>query len=112
MGLRKDLDSIQKRYIYHLISDRGVVLYVGTSVNPKSRYKSHLKRSKTENSIFYKYVRENNISFTCKIVKELTSTYQFAEQEEIKEIQKHKDTCLNFYNNPNKKGIKNILKKQ
>lgn len=103
MGLRKDLDFPQKRFIYHLVDDEKKVLYVGTSTKPKNRYKSHLKRSKTENSPFYVFVRNNNIKFTCIIVKEVFGTYAFAETEEIKEIEKHKETCLNFYNNPNKK---------
>lgn len=104
MGLRKDLDSVQKRFIYHLIDENGTVLYVGTSINPKGRYKSHLKRCVNENAPFYIYVRNNDIKFTCKIVKEITSTYDFAEQIEIQEIIKHKDTVFNFYNNPNKKN--------
>ena len=104
MGLRKDLDSIQKRYVYHLLDESKNVIYVGTAINPKQRLKSHVKRSKTGNSPLYCFMRESGAKITLRIVLEITTTYNEAEKYEIAEIEKHKETCLNFYNNPNKKA--------
>lgn len=102
MGLRKDLDSTKTRYIYYLM-DKEKIIYVGTAVNPKSRYKTHCKRIKTDTSLLYRYCRIKNIVPLLKIKKKLIGTYENAEVEEIKHINKHNDTVLNFYNNNNKK---------
>jgi len=110
MGLRKDLDRKGVRYLY-LLKDGEVVLYVGTASNPKSRFNSHLKRSKTENALIYQYVRKNNIVLKMVVVKKLIGTYADAEKEEIKLIKHYQSTCLNFYNNPNKKHYYEIEKR-
>ena len=109
MGLRTDLDSIKKRYIYTLIDDN-VVIYVGTACNPKSRLKSHIKRIQTEKSLLYRYLRKTGKKPKMIIISELVGTYQQAEKIEIENIQKHSETCLNFYNNPNKKRYNELNK--
>jgi len=107
MGLRADLDSVKKRYIYYLM-DGDIVIYVGTAIKPKTRYKSHMKRAKEgKTAPVYKYIREKGIVPTLRIVSEVTSTYAEAEKFEIQHIKKHQETILNFYNNPRmKKGAK------
>ena len=110
MGLRKDLDSIKKRYIYTL-SIHNEIIYVGTACNPKSRYQSHLKRSKKQSSLLYRFIRESKQVPKMTIISEIFGTYETAEKEEIKNIELNSDTCLNFYNNPNKKRY-NELNKQ
>jgi excinuclease UvrABC nuclease subunit len=111
MGLRADKDQVKRRYIYFLLDDKNCVLYVGTAVNPKQRYKTHLNRSQTENALLYRYVRQNNIKLKLQIVCAITSTYANAEQLEIQYIEEHQNTVLNFYNNPNKERIKEIDEK-
>jgi predicted GIY-YIG superfamily endonuclease len=110
MGLRKDLDSTQTRYVYHIIDGNDEVIYVGTAIDPRKRFKEHQKRSETGNSLFYKYVRANRIQIRGRVVKKITGTYAEAEKLEIEEIKRHQDTVLNFYNNPNKKRIREISK--
>lgn len=105
MGLRKDLDSVKKRYVYHLLNEKKQVIYVGTCIDPKQRYKSHLKRSETGTAPLYVHIRDNSTKFTIRIVLEVTCTYADAEKYEIAEIEKHQETCLNFYNNPRAKKI-------
>lgn len=111
MGLRADKDSVKKRYIYFLVDQNDVVLYVGTAVNPKQRYKSHLKRSKTQKALIYRYVRKYNVKLKLYIKCSIFSTYSDAEKLEIQYMEKHKETILNFYNNPNKKRLREIEKK-
>ena len=110
MGVRKDLDSKKVRFIYYLC-DGDIVIYVGTSANPKSRYKTHLKRIKTDNALLYKYCRFKNIIPSLQIKAKLTGTYQNAEKLEIDHIHKNSDTVLNFYNNPNKENYYKQLEK-
>jgi predicted GIY-YIG superfamily endonuclease len=100
MGLKKDRDSIKTRYIYYLIDEKDCVIYVGTAVNPKQRYRTHLKRSKIGTSPIYQHIRKHNVNFKMKIVLKLETTYNDAEKYEIEHILKHQKTCLNFYNNP------------
>lgn len=108
MGLRADKDSVKKRYIYFLMDQNDVVLYVGTAVNPKQRFKSHIKRSQTQSAILYRYVRHKKVKLKLHIACAITSTYFDAEQLEIKHMVKHQKTILNFYNNPNKERLKEI----
>jgi len=108
MGLRADKDSIKKRYIYLLLDQNDVVLYVGTAVDPKQRYKSHLKRSQTETALLYRYVRKHKVKMKLHIVCSITSTYNGAEQLEIQHIKDNQQTVLNFYNNPNKERLTEI----
>lgn len=110
MGVRKDLDSKKVRYIYYLV-DNGVVIYVGTSANPKSRYKSHLKRINTDKALLYNYCIKKNVIPSLRIVQKMVGTYADAESKEIEHIIKNKDTVLNFYNNPNKKNYYKNKKK-
>lgn len=108
MGLRADLDKRKQRYVYFLTDQENNVLYVGTSTNPKQRYKTHLKRATTENALFYRYVRKHKIQLKLHVVCSITSTYAEAEKLEISYIEKHQATCLNFYNNPNKERLEKI----
>jgi len=110
MGLRKDLDSIKKRCIYTLSIDDKII-YIGTACNPRSRYQSHLKRSKTESSLLYRFIRASKQVPKMTIISEIFGTYEMAEKEEIRNIELNSDTCLNFYNNPNKNRY-NELDKQ
>lgn len=110
MGLRADLDSHKRRYIYYIVDDADRVLYVGTAVNPKQRFKTHLSRSKTGSSLFYRYVRKHQVKIRLKIVARISGSYQFAESVEIAHIEKHQNTCLNLYNNPNKERLEKIKK--
>lgn len=113
MGVRKDLDRVSERYIYYILNDdTKEVIYVGCAINPISRYKSHLKRAKKESAFIYRYIRENKIKTKLKIVLKVKSTYKRAEEIEIKHINKHKDTVMNFYNNPNKKRLYQIYPKK
>lgn len=107
MGVRKDLDSISERFVYHLLFNDKVI-YIGTAKNPKSRFKAHLKRAKTENALIYKFIRSVDFKIKMKVVLKLKTTYEVAEKYEIKEIEKHQDTVLNFYNNPNKENYRKI----
>lgn len=111
MGLRKDLDKIHKRYVYYL-SYKNRVLYVGTSINPLNRYKNHLKKIKEKNTApIYVYCNKNNIIPKLIIVSEIIGYYSDAEKVEIKHIEKHQDTILNFYNNPKSPNkVKNLKK--
>jgi len=108
MGLRKDLDRISDRYIYYLLHGE-IVIYVGTSINAMSRYKNHLKKIKDNDSApIYQYCISNNITPTLRIVSKVTGYYSDAEKIEIKHIEKHAATILNFYNNPlSKDKVKN-----
>lgn len=108
MGLRKDLDRISERFIYYLMNDNKPI-YVGTSINPINRYKDHLKKIKNNNTApIYQYCINNKITPTLKIVSKVIGYYSDAEIIEIQHIEKHKDTILNFYNNPNSKDkVKN-----
>ena len=108
MGLRADLDKTKERYVYFLIDENETVLYVGTSTNPKQRYKTHLKRATTENALLYRFVRKHQIKLKLHVVMKITSTYAEAEIQEISYIEKHKATCLNFYNNPDKDRLQKI----
>ncbi|MXV39337.1 hypothetical protein GO491_11730 [Flavobacteriaceae bacterium Ap0902] len=110
MGVRKDLDIIDTRYIYYLIDNKtNVVLYVGTAKDPKKRYKTHLRKIKSNNSaLIYQYCIKHKIQLKLKVVKKLYGSYADAEKIEIENIIKHKDTVLNFYNNPNKKNYYRI----
>lgn len=109
MGLRKDLDKKGVRYLY-LLKDGEKVIYVGTAKNPQSRFKSHLKRSKTENALIYQYIRKNSVVLKMEVVKKLIGTYEQAEMQEIELIKRYQLTCLNFYNNPNKKHYYEVEK--
>ena len=108
MGLRADKDSVKKRYIYFLVDENNVVLYVGTALDPKQRFKSHLKRSQTQTALLYRYIRKNNVKLKLRIVCSIVSTYQKAEQLEIQHIVDNQQTVLNFYNNPNKERLTEI----
>lgn len=109
MGLRKDLDSIKVRYIY-VLKHEDLILYVGTAANPKSRFKSHIKRIKTDNALIYRYVKQNGITLKMEVVKKVIGTYADAEKHEIDLIKFNSETILNFYNNPNKKHYYEIEK--
>jgi predicted GIY-YIG superfamily endonuclease len=103
MGLKLELDKIAVRYIYYLVDNNNEVLYVGTTKNVKQRYKNHLNKiAKKNNALIYRYCNKHNIIPKLKIVNSLYSTYNDAEKIEIQHIIKHSNTCLNFYNNPNK----------
>ncbi len=109
MGLRKDLDKISVRFIYYLIYNEKV-LYVGTAKKPVNRYKNHIKKIKENNPApIYQYCIKNKITPKLKVILKLTTTYNQAELIEIEHIKKHQDTCLNFYNNPNKKKVKKYM---
>ncbi len=109
MGIKTELDRVATRYIYYLVSKDNTVLYVGTSINPKARFKSHLKKIMTKaNALIYQYINKHNISISLKVVKKHIGTYQTAEKIEIEHIIKHRNTVLNFYNNPNKKRYNKI----
>lgn len=108
MGLRADLDKIKVRYVYFLVDQNETILYVGTSTNPKQRYKTHLKRATTENALLYQFVRKHQISLKLHVVCMIKSTYAEAEKLEISYIEKHQATCLNFYNNPDKDRLEKI----
>lgn len=110
MGLRKDLDSIKERYIYYLTDQNGTVLYVGTAVNPKQRFKTHIRRSKTDTAILYRYIRKHGIKPKLIIKSRIKGSYAYAEKVEIQHIEKHQNTCLNLYNNPNKERLDQIKK--
>jgi hypothetical protein len=100
MGLRKDLDKVNERFIYYLMNGN-TPIYVGTSRNPRSRYQNHLKKIKEKNTApVYVFCNENNILPTLKIVSKIVGYYSDAEKVEISHIQKHATTILNFYNNP------------
>ena len=100
MGIRADLDHVKERYIYYLIH-KEIVLYVGTSVNPRSRYRTHLKKISDGNSApIYQHCIKNNIKPILRIVSKMIGKYSDAEQIEIAHIQKHSKTIFNFYNNP------------
>lgn len=105
MGLRKDLDTKHcLRYIYYLLHN-DVVIYVGTSENPKNRFKQHLISSqKNNNALIYKYIRSVNFDVKMKVVDKTFGNYEIAESLEIKHIEKNAKTTLNFYNNPNKEN--------
>lgn len=108
MGLRADKDTVKRRYIYFLLDQNDVVLYVGTAINPKQRFKSHIKRAETQKALIYRYIRKNNVKLKLHIKCAITSTYFDAEQLEIQHIKDHQNTVLNFYNNPNKERLKEI----
>lgn len=108
MGLRKDLDSIKIRYIYALKIGEDVV-YIGTAINPKTRYNSHLKRINTDNALIYKFLRKIKQMPKMVVLKKVVGTYADAEKEEIEMIEKYSDSVLNFYNNPNKKRYYEML---
>ncbi len=100
MGLRKDLDRISVRYIYYLMHEN-TVLYVGTTINPMSRYKNHLKKIKENDPApIYQYCIKEGIRPTLRIVSKIEGYYSDAEKVEIQHIEKHAKTILNFYNNP------------
>ena len=109
MGLRKDLDSVKVRYIY-VLKHEDLILYVGTAANPKSRFKSHLKRINTDNALIYRYVKQNGIRLKMEVVKKVIGTYADAEKQEIELIREHSATIMNFYNNPNKKHYYEVAK--
>jgi len=103
MGLRKDLDKAGERFVYYLMN-KEVPIYVGTSLNPRSRFKNHLKKIKDNNSApIYQFCIKNNITPSLKIVSKIFGFYSCAEKIEIEHIEKHQLTILNFYNNPSSK---------
>lgn len=105
MGLRKDLDVKHcTRYIYYLIHNEKVV-YVGTTDNPKQRFKQHLTKAKQNNqALIYKFIRHVNFDIKIKVVDKIFGNYETAENLEITHINKNAETTLNFYNNPNKEN--------
>jgi DNA-binding CsgD family transcriptional regulator len=53
--------------IYCLIDNKSnTPFYVGSAENVKARFKAHVRSSLTEQTKLYKYIRENNISFSLK----------------------------------------------
>ncbi len=110
MGIRKDLDKTQERFIYYLTNEE-TVLYVGTSANPINRYRTHLKKIKENNSaLIYRFCHHHKIKPVLQIVSKHVLNYNQSEVEEIKHIEKHQSTCLNFYNNPDKDRLKEVEK--
>lgn len=111
MGVRQDLDRKAERYIYHLIDESEKVLYVGTAVNPKQRFKAHIKKISENNpALIYQYCFKHKIKLRCRVIKKILCNYNEAEKYEIEEINKHNKTCLNFYNNQNKERYYQIEK--
>lgn len=108
MGLRKDLDSVQERFIYYLM-DGDKVIYVGTAIKPKQRYKSHLKRSLTQKAPLYQYIRKMENKPTLLVKSKINCTYNDAEVIEIQHIEANRETVLNFYNNPNKGNLEKLI---
>jgi len=100
MGIRKDLDRFHERYIYYLMHNE-IVIYVGTSIKPITRYKQHLTKIKNNDTApIYQYCIKNNIKPTLLIKSKVSGYYSDAEKIEIQHIELHKSTILNFYNNP------------